>query len=104
MLADPEVAEAYRKKTADRIAVIRAARDAESLQKLIEKSELARLHLVAHRNGADLVLSAADEETVRKYAAVCGAARERIERLIGREDVYYEAKRRTLLGNTAASS
>ncbi len=97
MLADPEVAEAYRKKTADRIAVIRAARDAESLQKLIEKSELARLHLVAHRNGADLVLSAADEETVRKYAAVCGAARERIERLIGREDVYYEAKRRTLL-------
>ena len=97
LAGDPEVLAGYRKRVEQRIAVIRAARNTEGLQKLIEKCDLARLRLVAHRNSADLTLSGADVETIRKYDAICGNARGRIERSMGREEVYYEAKRRALL-------
>ncbi len=97
LLGDPAVAEAYRLRLCERIAIIRQARNAQGLRRILERMDLARMQLVAHRNGADLTLSAADEQTLSAYDLIGEKAREKIEELMGREPVYYEVKRRNLL-------
>ncbi|OPY79291.1 MAG: AAA domain (dynein-related subfamily) [Syntrophorhabdus sp. PtaU1.Bin058] len=97
LLARKEIAEAFEDRIAQRVAVIRSARNVESLQRLIEKCELARMELLARRNNENVTLTGADNETIEKYASIRLKALGKIDELMGHEEVYYETKKRELL-------
>jgi MoxR-like ATPase len=97
LLADPGAAEAYRSHLEKKIASIRAARNIESLQRLAEDSELGSMRLAAKRNRANLSLSRADLEAMKKADAIAKKCREQVEVLSAREEVHYEVKKRGLL-------
>ncbi|HOE18675.1 MAG TPA: AAA family ATPase [Syntrophorhabdaceae bacterium] len=98
LIVHEEIAEAFEDRITRKIAVIRSARNVESLQKLIEKCEIARMELLARRNNENAALTRADNETIEKYASIRRKALEKVGELTGSEEVYYETKRRELLG------
>lgn len=97
LIAHEQIAEAYEEHIARKVAVIRSARNVESLQTLIEKCELAGMELLARRNNENAALTRADNKTIEKYTSIRLKALGKIDELMGNEDVYYETKRRELL-------
>jgi MoxR-like ATPase len=97
LMDDDRVAQAYQERVEAKVKTIRLARNVESLQGLIEKCDLAQMQLVARRSSEDVTLTEADRETMGKYDLIRQKAREKIDALMGREDVYYETRRRGLL-------
>jgi MoxR-like ATPase len=97
LATDDRLVAAYTKRIGEKIGLIRVARTVDALRGLIEKTELAEMQLVARRNAEDLTLSAADRETMIGYDRIRQKAKDRIGELMGREEVYYEARRRGLL-------
>jgi len=97
LIAHEQIAEAYEDHIARKVAVIRSARNVESLQTLIEKCELAGMELLARRNNENAALTRADNKTIEKYASIRLKALGKIDELMGNEEVYYETKRRELL-------
>jgi len=97
LIAHEQIAEAYEDHIARKVAVIRSARNVESLQALIEKCELAGMELLARRNNENAALTGADNKTIEKYASIRLKALGKIDELMGNEEVYYETKRRELL-------
>lgn len=97
LIAREEIAEAFEDRMAQKVAVIRSARNVEGLQRLIEKCELARMELLARRNNENVTLTGADNETIEKYASIRRKALDKIAEFMGHEEVYYETKKRELL-------
>ena len=69
LIAHKQIAEAFEDHIAQKVAVIRSARNVKSLQTLIEKCELAHMELLARRNNENVTLTKADHETIKKYVA-----------------------------------
>ena len=97
LIGDPATAQAYEKNLARKIGVIRQARNAGSLERMIGQTELARMELLARRNSENMALTRADHATIGKYDRIGEKAKEAIARIMDDEEVYYEAKRRLLL-------
>jgi MoxR-like ATPase len=97
LIVHPQVREAYERQIEESLEVIRSARNIETLRKLIDKSLLARMELLARRSSADVTLTGPDNETIRKYEIIQRKAEEHIEELMTYDEVYYETKRRCLL-------
>ena len=97
LLSDPAVTYAYGARLTRQIGVIRKARTVGDLRKLTEQCDLARMELFARRSSENMALTRADSEIIRKYDLIAAKAKERTDGLMGKDDVYYEAKRRVLL-------
>ncbi len=97
LIADEQIAEALEGHIARKVAVSRSARNVDSLQTLINKCELAKMELLARRNNENVTLTKADDEILSKYVLIRQKAHEKIDELMGQDEVYYEAKRRRLL-------
>jgi MoxR-like ATPase len=97
LLTDEATRSAYGDSLFKKIELIRVARNVETLGKVIERSELARMELLAQRNRDNMSLTRADTETVRKYDLIRHTAQERIDHFMGMDDIFYEVKRRLLL-------
>jgi MoxR-like ATPase len=97
LIADPRIREGYKRRLSGKIRAIRGARTVGSLQKLIEKTELARMEWLARRNDENVTLTRADNEIIRKYELIRQKAQAKSDSLMSREEVYYEARRRDLL-------
>jgi MoxR-like ATPase len=97
LMSDPATANAYRTHLTGKIGVIRAAQNVDSLQKVVEQVELARMELLARRNSENMTLTMADHAIIRKYDLIQQKAREMIDRSLSQDEVYYESKRRILL-------
>lgn len=97
LIANEEIAQAYRESTAKKIGIVRSARNIESLHSIIEKTELAKMALLARRNDENAALTRADSESMKKYDLIQKKVLEKIDTFMGYDDTYYEAKRRGLL-------
>ncbi|MGD9577882.1 MAG: AAA family ATPase [Syntrophorhabdus sp.] len=97
LISSKQIAEAYEDHIARKVMVIRSARNVKSLQSLIEKCELAHMELLARRNNQNVTLTGADNEIVNKYELIRQKAHEKIDDLMGQDEIYYEVKRRRLL-------
>ena len=97
LIVNEQIAEAFEGRVARKVAVIRSARNVDSLRTLIEKCELAYMELLARRNNENLTLTKADDEILNGYALIRQKALGKIDGLMSRDEVYYEAKRRRLL-------
>ncbi len=97
LIGDNAVREGYKSQLQKKIDVIRSARSVDSLRKLSERSELARMELLAQRNRENTAFTRADSESLRKYDLIRKTVQEKTELLMADQDVYYEAKRRLLL-------
>jgi MoxR-like ATPase len=96
-VGDSVVREGYKAKLTKTIDVIRSARNIDSFRRVSERSELARMELLAQRNRENMSLTSADAKTLRKYDFIRRKAQEKADKLMAKDDVYYEAKRRLLL-------
>jgi MoxR-like ATPase len=97
LISDPDTALAYRRYLTGKIGVIRETRDIDSLRKVMDRAELARMELLARRNSENLTLTRADEAIIKKYELIQQKADEMINRSLSDDEVYYESKRRVLL-------
>ncbi len=97
LIADNKTAQAYREKMAKKVAVVRLARNVESLCKIIEKAELAKMTLLARRNDEHTALTYADSEAIGKYELIQKTVLDKINALMSHDETYYEVKRRNLL-------
>jgi len=97
LLGDPETALAYKSYLMERIGIIRETRNIDSLRRVIEQAELARMELLARRNSENMTLTRADDTIMRKYDLIQQKARDMISRSLSNDEVYYESKRRVLL-------
>lgn len=97
LIAHKQISDAFERQMARKIAIIRSARNVESLQTLVEKCELAHMELLARRNNENVSLTNADSEIAGKYDLIRSRALKKIDDLLDREEVYYEAKKRKLL-------
>ncbi len=97
LIGDPLVATAKAKEIAERVDVIRTARNVEALQGLVGKCDLSEMELLARRNSENASLTKADQEVVRKYDLIRQRVHSQVKDLMGREEIFYEVKRRNLL-------
>ncbi len=97
LAGNEETARTYQARLEKKIATIRSARTVGHLERVMEQSELARMEMLARRNGENMALTAADTETIRKFDLILEKAREKITHLMSNDEIYYEAKRRVLL-------
>lgn len=97
ILTDAELRHLYGEQLINKIHVIKLARTTETLQTLNDKIALARMELLARRNSENAALTWADKETLSRYAMIDERSSRAIENLMGRDDVYYETKRKGLL-------
>jgi MoxR-like ATPase len=97
LMSDPDTALAYRKYLTGKIGVIRETRNIDSLRRVMEQTELARMELLARRNSENMTLTMADDGIIRKYDLIQQKAREIVNRSLTDDEVYYESKRRVLL-------
>lgn len=95
-ITNKEVAEVYEKHLLQKINIIHAARNIEALDALIENTSLARTELLAYRSNNNISLTQADTHALSDYKAIEDRCNETIHVLMGHDDIYYEAKRRTL--------
>ena len=97
LIANDEIARAYREGTVKKIGIIRAARNVESLFGIIEKAELAKMELLARRSDENAALTKADSETIKKYDLIQKTVLEKTDGFMNNDEIYYETKRRNLL-------
>lgn len=97
LISNVEIAQAYRERMAKKVAVVRAARNVEGLNTIIEKAELAKMALLARRNDEHAALTGADTEAIKKYDLIQKTIHDKINAFMSHDETYYEAKRRTLL-------
>lgn len=97
MLEESEIRGRYREKLVKRIETAREARAVINLEKLQRKIALARMELLARRNGESSALTVADRGILDKYTAMEDSISKAHETFMSRGEVYYEAKRRNLL-------
>jgi MoxR-like ATPase len=97
LLAEQQVKNAYFEKVKTRIGVIRAARNVDHLNIMLDKCHMATMRLITTRNNDDLPLTSADIATLKKYDVIAEKIRIKINETMGDEGIFYETKRRTLL-------
>ncbi len=91
------VAALYKSELEARIDVVLEARKVEHIRRLLDKAALARLELLTRRHSEGAALTGADTDTLLKYRVIREKGEEHIRKLMARDEVYYEVKRRMLL-------
>lgn len=95
--ADSEILKNYKENLAERIEIIRQARQVEGARKYSHNLSLAKFKMLAHRNNEDVKLTAADKKLIQQYEEEREWIKKGESELMSAPEIYFEVNRREML-------